>query len=213
MPRGLRLAAFFVASICLSTATSRALAQAPAYLVRDINALPEVSGSNPSSLVSSGGAVLFSAGTGVYRSDGTALGTALISSVFGLPKLDVGGTVYYAGSDANGTELWKSDGTVGGTQLVADIEPGPQSSSPASFVEIGGTIYFTASDTANGNELWKTDGTGAGTQRVKDIAPGAAAPPRARSRRRTARCSSRPTTARTASSCGRATAPTPAPSA
>ena len=60
MPRGLRIAVSIAALTCFSALASSARAQAPAYQVRDINALPEVSGSNPSSLLSSGAAVLFS---------------------------------------------------------------------------------------------------------------------------------------------------------
>lgn len=41
---------------------------------------------------------------------------------------------------------------------------------PSEFVQVGTTMYFTASGSATGRELWKTDGTEAGTVLVKDIA-------------------------------------------
>ncbi len=91
---------------------------------------------------------------------------------------------------------------------------GSSGSSPVRYLtNVNGTLFFGAYDGTNGNELWKSDGTAAGTVLVKDIYAGRqrllspAASPTS-----TARCSSRPTTAPTAWNCGRATAPTPAPS-
>ncbi|WP_323216879.1 ELWxxDGT repeat protein, partial [Pseudanabaena sp. CCNP1317] len=56
--------------------------------------------------------------------------------------------------------------------LVKDINPGSASSSASNFTDIGGTLYFTATDPTNGVELWKSDGTAGGTTLVKDINPG-----------------------------------------
>ena len=43
------------------------------------------------------------------------------------------------------------------------------SSSPASLVDVNGTLFFSASGPSG--RLWKSDGTDAGTVRVKDVAP------------------------------------------
>jgi len=43
---------------------------------------------------------------------------------------------------------------------------------PANFVDVGGTVFFTAESSTNGRELWKTDGTAVGTVMVKDIRDG-----------------------------------------
>jgi ELWxxDGT repeat protein len=56
--------------------------------------------------------------------------------------------------------------------MVKDLNTAPQSSSPQTFVEANGTMFFFASDPVHGQELWKTDGTAAGTSLVKDIYPG-----------------------------------------
>lgn len=47
------------------------------------------------------------------------------------------------------------------------------SSAPGKFVDVGGTMSFTADDGVHGRELWKSDGTRSGTVLVKDINPGA----------------------------------------
>ncbi|WP_420572843.1 T9SS type A sorting domain-containing protein [Kordia sp.] len=56
-----------------------------------------------------------------------------------------------------------------------ELEINPNSngnSSPHSFVEFNGEIYFNAFNDNSGRELWKTDGTQAGTVLVKDLYTG-----------------------------------------
>jgi ELWxxDGT repeat protein len=84
----------------------------------------------------------------------------------------LGGFTYFASDDGvHGKELWKTDGTAGNTTVI-DIETGPGSSHPASFVVLGSLGYFSAATTASGRELWVTDGTAAGTRQVAELAPG-----------------------------------------
>ncbi|HYG78316.1 MAG TPA: ELWxxDGT repeat protein, partial [Planctomycetota bacterium] len=61
-----------------------------------------------------------------------------------------------------------------GAVLVKDLRPGTTSSgsSPALFVEVNGTLFFSASTALTGSELWKSDGTAAGTILVKEIGTG-----------------------------------------
>ncbi|HPB32592.1 MAG TPA: hypothetical protein PLB62_14150, partial [Candidatus Sumerlaeota bacterium] len=56
--------------------------------------------------------------------------------------------------------------------LVRDINTREGGSSPASFAEMNGAVFFTAKNVEHGRELWKTDGSGPGTKLIKDILPG-----------------------------------------
>ena len=58
--------------------------------------------------------------------------------------------------------------------LVKDLnaQVPSSSSSPADFIDVNGTLFFTAITATEGRELWKSDGTAAGTVLVKDINPG-----------------------------------------
>ena len=59
-------------------------------------------------------------------------------------------------------ELWKSDGTAAGTGLVADLEVGPEPSSPCEIAAIGDTVIVSSWDAATGRELRALAATGAG---------------------------------------------------
>jgi ELWxxDGT repeat protein len=56
--------------------------------------------------------------------------------------------------------------------LVKDILAGAGASNPRDFVNVNGTLFFTARDGTTGRELWKSNGTAAGTVLVKNIRPG-----------------------------------------
>jgi ELWxxDGT repeat protein len=134
------------------------------------------------------GVVFFGARGGLWKSDGTAGGTALVKEIqtgFSYHVLQsltvVGPNLFFvAGSTSSGIELWKSDGTASGTGLVKDINlvthqnSDPVGSSyPLFLTGIGTTVYFSANDEIVGRELWKSDGTASGTLLVKDIRGGA----------------------------------------
>jgi ELWxxDGT repeat protein len=76
--------------------------------------------------------------------------------------------------DPHGEELWVSDGTARGTELVKDLRPGTASSSPGSFAELDGWLYFAAEEDRHGRELWRSDGTSRGTTLLRDLVPGSA---------------------------------------
>jgi ELWxxDGT repeat protein len=106
-----------------------------------------------------------SMGHALWRSDGTEAGTIMLRPFpSGHPDgiTGVRRTVFFMGSDrSHGGELWRSDGTPPGTVLVKDIRPGRPWSYPEELVNVGGTLYFKASDGDSG--LWRSDGTARGT--------------------------------------------------
>lgn len=60
-----------------------------------------------------------------------------------------------------------------GTSTVAAAGLRTFPSAPSDFVNVAGTLFFTADDGEHGRELWRSDGTRAGTVLVRDIRPGA----------------------------------------
>jgi ELWxxDGT repeat protein len=147
-----------------------------ATLLEDINRT--TLSSEPSSIIAVGTISYFLAndgihGEGLWRTDGTGIGTRLIRAVN--PKsglVAAGSNVFFAADDGiHGVELWKSDGTPAGTVMVRDIWKGAADSSPFSLTNVGGTLFFDADDGTHGTQLWKSDGTTAGTVRVTGLGP------------------------------------------
>ncbi|MCL5959344.1 MAG: hypothetical protein M1358_08500 [Chloroflexi bacterium] len=150
-----------------------------ARLVKDIRTTPSSADcSVPNTFAAGGNTVYFIADDGVHhrnlwRSDGSAAGTAMVGDLFGVCDIKVvNGVVFFSGYSDSGIELWRSDGTADGTTLMIDISVGPTGSDPFPFAQIGGITLFSATDPTNGRELWRTDGTEAGTLLVRDIQMG-----------------------------------------
>lgn len=116
----------------------------------------------------------------LWKSDGTADGTVLVSSrtigleFSGPQQLTAAGNrlFFVVESEQTGSELWVSDGTDAGTRLARDIQPGAGSSYPSELTPYGNTINFAADDGQHGCALWRSDGTADGTWLVKNIAGG-----------------------------------------
>jgi ELWxxDGT repeat protein len=142
------------------------------------------------SLTPVGDTLLFTAsepGTGseLWKTDGTAAGTMRVKDIFPGPEssfkgsddlIPVGETVFFnACEPVTGCELWKSDGTESGTILVKDITPGPAGSlgdGRFTGADIGGVLFFSATDGSLGMEPWISGGTARTTFMLQDIAPG-----------------------------------------
>ena len=132
--------------------------------------------SNPSWLTNFNGTLFFSANDGstgqeLWKSDGTANGTWLVSGGFSnLGDLTVvGGALYFSASGG----LWKSNGTAAGTvRIKTFVNNGYSDINPTHLTNVNGTLFFSADDSSTGQELWKSDGTAAGTVLVRDINPG-----------------------------------------
>jgi ELWxxDGT repeat protein len=121
------------------------------------------------------GQLYFVTGGGLYKSDGTAAGTALVAAVPATDLTAASNSLFFFTSDVtHGERLWTSDGSPAGTVPVVTLPAHALDGlpAPATPVSIGRTLFFTADDGAHGRELWKSDGTAAGTGMVKDINPG-----------------------------------------
>ena len=118
----------------------------------------------------------------IWKSDGTAAGTQEVEALPddghpSAPDFTEGAlgaeAFYFVWSDAgHGRELWQTDGTPAGTHIAADIEPGPESSSPWQFRTVGDQVLFSAGAAASGLELWQIDGGSAAPELVTDLYPG-----------------------------------------
>jgi uncharacterized repeat protein (TIGR01451 family) len=155
----------------------------------DLAPLASESVPDPNNFAVVGNTAFFSAkgslGRELWKTDGTLEGTVLVkdinpngdSSPYGFTSLN--GAVYFGADDGvHGIELWKTDGTTQGTVLVRDIIYGGGSSYPGSFINVNGTLLFSAANFVSSGgfgsisyELWKSDGTAQGTRLVKDIDP------------------------------------------
>jgi ELWxxDGT repeat protein len=126
----------------------------------------------PSDLTAVGQTLYFSADYGkeLWKSDGTANGTVMVSQIGHHSQLAaVGNTLYFSGGEPSDQELWKTDGTANGTVRVKDIYTGSEGSNPTELTAVGNTLYFIATDGTNGNRLWKSNGTANGTVMVSQI--------------------------------------------
>jgi ELWxxDGT repeat protein len=102
----------------------------------------------------------------LWRSDGTAAGTFRLGSFPGPHAESLqncrrhhlhysDGRLYFIGrNDLYGAEPWVTNGTLMGTRMLWDVNPGPDSSNPASFLRIGRTLFFSADEPSAGRELW-----------------------------------------------------------
>jgi len=110
---------------------------------------------SPRNLTAVGNTLFFTAtepttGTELWKSDGTAAGTALVKDIrvganSSSPTMltAVGNALYFTATEpTTGTELWKSDGTAAGTVEVADLTPGSASTTFDWLKVIGGKLFF-----------------------------------------------------------------------
>jgi ELWxxDGT repeat protein len=159
--------------------------------VLDINSTPGLGGS-PRDLFSFNGNLFLVANDGgsritnpevgaeIWKSNGTAVGTTLISDVLpgntGSTELappeftNFNGFLYFSangisGEEPVGRELFRTNGQKDAHVLVKDIEIGAGGSSPSNLVVSGATatatgrLYFIAGTTDLGRELCTSDGT------------------------------------------------------
>lgn len=117
----------------------------------------------------------------IYKTDGTLEGTSLVKATGGGVKPVRGvvfnGSAYFqAYTSTAGYELWRSDGTPGGTDLMLDLNPTPQTSSPAngnpSNFLLGDSYFYFTGYSPTGFGIWRSDGTVDGTTMIIPISQG-----------------------------------------
>jgi ELWxxDGT repeat protein len=105
---------------------------------------------------------------GLYKTDGTLAGTALVKVIDTLHTADgqagydltvVGNRLFFTGPDA--ATLWTSDGTAAGTVIVKAFGAGAP---VTALTAVGNTLYFTSAGT-----LFSSDGTPGGTVAVSNV--------------------------------------------
>ena len=167
----------FSIMVCGLLATLSAQGQAPAYLVRDINAdVPRVPVYERWESLGVGSLFYFSGNDGshgneIWRSDGTPAGTFLLKdlqpgALSSWPSIFTrsNGLLFFSVRQA----LWKSDGTPEGTSPVEGA-PIPE---VAPMIDLGGELLYFANGSGGVHEIWGTDGTPAGTHLVAGAAQG-----------------------------------------
>lgn len=162
----------FAADDLASGAEPHVLDATGARRLLDLN--PGPSGSSPAFHTVFAGDAIFTArselGTGIWRTDGTAGGTRLVTSF--LPEERVvawnGALWFWRYVPVYGfLELWRSDGTPGGTQAVTSV-PLPARPATQLYALPGGLVTL-------GSATIFSDGTAAGTRlgaRLWDFQPG-----------------------------------------
>ncbi|MEA2328743.1 MAG: hypothetical protein QOE68_3702, partial [Thermoanaerobaculia bacterium] len=102
-------------------------------------------------------------GAELWRSDGTAAGTTMVSDInrdgpasFPASLTVMFDRLYFSADDSvHGREPWSSDGVT--TAIVCDLNPGPDSSAPRDFIALQSSLIFFATRGDVGRELWKLD--------------------------------------------------------
>lgn len=190
----IRLASLALLAVPLPTASAAQLITDSTLRV-DIESAPaEPFPSNQEFLESAGGQALFYAARGndlrLWLTDGTPAGTrtiretptgqqvllndftiAVLKSKIAASLPD-GSFIVQAEVEGSGIEPVRIDPVADTATLVADLFPGSPSSTPASFVEAGGAVFFIGLQPTGDFAIFRTDGTAAGTQALTVLPAG-----------------------------------------
>jgi ELWxxDGT repeat protein len=119
-------------------------------------------------------------GRELWKTDGTAAGTALVSDAFpgaqGSNPHDLtpdgNALLLAAAPDADGSEAWRTDGTPAGTVALTDVSRGGTDAAVGELTPLGTAVFFR---TASG-ALYRTERGPGTTTRVGDFPTGTRAP-------------------------------------
>lgn len=132
-----------------------------------LDVVPGASSSSPRRFRVLGATAFFLAAGGIWRSDGTPLGTEVMPWGLDATALTSSRTRLLFATGAQTQRLWISDGTPAGTILLR--EDSASANSLGGGAEIGDRVLFRYSDGRHGAEPWWTDGSPAGTQLLVDV--------------------------------------------
>jgi ELWxxDGT repeat protein len=114
--------------------------------------------------------------SGLWMTDGTALGTKELTGIVGAPSTGVNptditvfnGKALFNGVDTAGNlGLWTTDGTAQGTQELASIDGAATTGlNPTDLTVFNGEVLFNGADANGLSGLWMTDGTAGGTHEL-----------------------------------------------
>lgn len=107
-----------------------------------------------------------SSGLGLWKTDGTAAGTVMVTPRGVIPRspVEFNGSIYFAAHQKdNGYELWKTDGTPLGTSRVVDLRPGSGDGNPTNLTVVDDRLFFVGSSSSSVRSLFTVDLAGAVT--------------------------------------------------
>jgi ELWxxDGT repeat protein len=113
---------------------------------------------------------IYFASNGLWRTNGTAVGTLEVSSGSLRDLATTGGRLFFIRGpqpEVADDHLWISNGTEAGTHDL-----GLFGMDPGGLVGVGGYLCFFAGYTVEKPQLWQSNGTSAGTHLVKSYAYG-----------------------------------------
>lgn len=105
----------------------------------------------------------------LFVTDGTTAGTKVLGNTLNQPRnlTAVGNRLFLSGqspSSPGGNQLLRTDGNTVVVVKPFDFQGQTESQLPANFVNVNGTLFFSAQNSAtNGQQIWKSDGTANGT--------------------------------------------------
>lgn len=114
------------------------------------------------------GTLYFSNNDGLWKTNGTEVGTTQIESFSDLKEIEVLNNNLIFCVPSPNWQLWKSDGT--NTTLIKEFPNASSFDGIFNLTPANGFVFFTVNENYV-RKLWRTDGTEAGTILVKDIDP------------------------------------------